>query len=109
MVWEEEFFPRWQCIVSFSPHAMGWTVLRMLVEIPLASGQVAWSADQRRTSSLRDISSDRKSGGWLREEEYMEPRKGGHDSSQLSHDFEESAFFYAHAIRFSPELITLSH
>jgi hypothetical protein len=77
---------------------MGWTVLRMLVEIPLASGQVAWSADQRRTASLRDISSDRKSEGWPREEDCMEPRRGGHDSSQVSHDFEESAFFYAHVI-----------
>jgi hypothetical protein len=50
-----------------------------------------------------------KSGGWPREEDYMEPRKGGHDSSQVSHDFEEFAFFYAHTVQFVPGLISLSH
>jgi hypothetical protein len=39
----------------------------------------------------------------------MEPRKGGYESSQVSHDLEESVFFYAHTIRLVPELFSLSH
>jgi hypothetical protein len=88
----------------------------MLVEIPRVPlarhKRIAWSAGQACTASSRNLSIDKKKKKRLAgKKDNMEPRKRGHDGSQVSPDAGEFVLFCAHIIRSLPENITtcMSH